>query len=226
MIRASITPGIARTLFSRSSESMIAPLFSNRRSKRRSASVRAGLGVTHFPGGPPRSTGPGQDPDLIVDNLDSEHLVTSGHDLPRREGKYLAAGSPDLDLLTVLIPKCRHHSFHRDCLLSRQKTTFLAAGELQIHPARAILDPRRDNLYGYVAPALPGLSKAFQPVGKTGIADEMEMRFGGWEQYPPYSSPRVPSPLPGTRTGKSEYGAGEMRPGFTLLQFVLPPLLN
>src|ERR1019366_8400323 len=47
------------------------------------------------------------------------------------------------------------------------KTTFFAAAQLQIHPARAILDPRRDNLAGYAAPARPKLSKAFRQVGKT-----------------------------------------------------------
>src|ERR1039457_995246 len=90
MIRASITPGIARTRFNSSSVSMVAPTILCRRSECRGSTVRAGLGVTHFPGGPPGTCCPSEDPDLIVDNLDPEHLVTSGHGLPGREGKYLA----------------------------------------------------------------------------------------------------------------------------------------
>src|ERR1039458_9178055 len=112
MIRASITPGMARTRFNRSSESMIAPTILCRRSECRGAPVGAGLGVPHFPSRPPRSTGPGQDPDLSADNLDSEDLVISGHDLPRREGKYLAAGSPHYQVFAVLIPISRHYSLH------------------------------------------------------------------------------------------------------------------
>src|ERR1039458_5549005 len=53
MIRASITPGIARTRFNRSSASMVAPTILCRRSECRGSTVGAGLGVTHFPGGPP-----------------------------------------------------------------------------------------------------------------------------------------------------------------------------
>src|ERR1035441_7652134 len=137
MIRASITPGIARTRFSRSSESMVAPTILCRRSECRGSTVGAGLRIPCFPGRSPRSTGSRENPDLSADNLDPEHLVTTGQGLPRREPEHLPGRSPDLDLLTVLIPKCRHHSFHRRCLLSRQKTTFLAAGELQIHPPRS-----------------------------------------------------------------------------------------
>src|ERR1017187_644406 len=113
MIRASITPGMARTRFSRSSESMVAaPTILFCRSESRGPPIGARLRVPHLPRGPPRSTGPGQDPDLIVDNLDSEHLVTSGPDLPRREGKYLAAGSPHCQVFAVLLPISRHYSLH------------------------------------------------------------------------------------------------------------------
>src|ERR1017187_9403345 len=161
MMRASMTPGMARTRSNRSLVSMVAPTILCRRLERRGAAIGAGLREPHFPRGPPRSTGSGEDPDLSADNLDSEDLVPSGDGLPRRKAEHLSGRSPDLDLLTILIPKCRHHSFHRRCLLSRQKTTFLAAGELQIHPARAILDPRRDNLAGYAALTVPRLSATF-----------------------------------------------------------------
>ena len=73
----------------------------------RGATVRASLGVPRFPRGPPRSTGPGQDPDLSADYLDSEDLVTTGHSLPCREPEHLAGRSPDLDLLSVLVPESR-----------------------------------------------------------------------------------------------------------------------
>src|SRR5664280_2781165 len=151
MIRASITPGMARTRFNRSSESMIAPTILCRGSECRGAPVRAGVCVTHFPGGPPGTCCPSEDPDLIVDDLDAEDLVTTGNGLPRREPEDLAGWSPDFQFLPVLIPKCRHHSLHSDYLLFRQKTTFMAAGELQGYRGRAILDPRRDNLAGCVA---------------------------------------------------------------------------
>src|ERR1035437_3426029 len=130
-MEASITPGMACTRFNRSSESMIAPTILCRGSECRGSTVGAGLREAHFPGRPPRSTGPGQDPDLIVDNLDPEHLVTSGHGLPRREPEYLAGRSPDLDLLAVLIPISRHYSLHCHCLLFRPKTTSLTAPQLQ-----------------------------------------------------------------------------------------------
>src|ERR1022692_1269759 len=167
-MEASITPGMACTRFNRSSESMIAPTILCRGSECRGAPVGAGLRVSHFPGRPPGTCCPSEDPDLIVDNLDPEHLVPSGHGLSSREAEHLTGRSPDFQLLPVLIPKSRHHSFHRHCLLFRPKTTFVTAGELQILPARAILDPRRDNLAGYAAPAVPRPSRAFQQGGKTG----------------------------------------------------------
>src|ERR1017187_6806718 len=129
MIRASITPGMARTRFSRSSESMVAPTILCRRSECRGSTVGAGLRIPCFPGRSPRSTGSRENPDLSADNLDPEHLVTTGQGLPRREPEHLPGRSPDLDLLTVLIPKGRHHSFPRSSLISRQKTTFLAGKE-------------------------------------------------------------------------------------------------
>ena len=140
----------------------------------RGATVRASLGVPRFPRGPPRSTGPGQDPDLSADYLDSEDLVTSGHDLPRREPEDLAGRSPDLDLLTVLIPKCRHHSFHRRCLLSRQKTTFLAAGELQCCRGRASLDPGRCWLSDILLRPFRGSPTRSDRWGRPGVAKRME----------------------------------------------------
>src|ERR1039458_3261030 len=99
----SITPGMARTRLSSSSVSMVAPTILCRRSERRCAPVRAGLGVPRFPGRPPGTCCPSEDPDLIVDNLDPEHLVTTGHSLPCREPEHLLGRSPDLDLLTVII---------------------------------------------------------------------------------------------------------------------------
>src|ERR1017187_3100632 len=132
-----------------------------RRSECRGAPVGAGLRVPHFPRRPPGTCGSREDPHVIAVRLDPEDLVTTSHGLPRRKAEHLSGRSPDLDLLTILIPKCRHPSFHRRCLLSRQKTTFLAAGELQIHPARSILDPRRDNLAGYAALTVPRLSATF-----------------------------------------------------------------
>src|ERR1035437_8903848 len=101
---------MACTRFNSSSVSMVAPTILCRRSEGRGAPVRAGLRVPHFPRGPPRSTGPGQDPDLSADNLDSEDLVTTGDGVPRRKVEYLSGGSPDLDLLAVIVPKSRHHS--------------------------------------------------------------------------------------------------------------------
>src|ERR1019366_2741528 len=53
MIRASITPGMARTRFNSSSVSMVAPTILCRGSECRGAPVSASLGVAHFPGGPP-----------------------------------------------------------------------------------------------------------------------------------------------------------------------------
>src|ERR1035437_5323973 len=76
---------------------------------------------------------PSEHQGVIAFRLYSEHLVTSGHGLPRREPEDLAGRSPDLDLLTVLIPATRSHSLHHDRLLFRPKTTFVTAGELQIH---------------------------------------------------------------------------------------------
>src|ERR1035437_10815628 len=138
MMEASITPGMARTRLNRSSVSMIAPTILCRRSECRRATVRAGLGEPHFPRRPPGTCGSREDPHVIAVRLDSEDLVISGHGLPRRKAEHLAGRSPDVDLLAVIVPISRHHSLHRGCLLFRQKTTFMAAGELQIHPARAI----------------------------------------------------------------------------------------
>src|ERR1035437_190805 len=116
MIRASITPGMARTRSSRSSRSMVAPTILCRWSECRGAPVRAGLREPHFPGRPPGTTGSGQDQDVIVVRLYAEHLMTSGDGLTRREPELLAGGSPDVDLLSVLVPESRHYSLHRDYL--------------------------------------------------------------------------------------------------------------
>src|ERR1035441_8502979 len=94
MMEASITPGMVRTRFSRSSESMIAPTFLCRGSEGRGAPISAGLRVPHFPGGPPGTCGSREDPHVIAVGLDPEHLVTSGDGLTRREPEHLAAGSP------------------------------------------------------------------------------------------------------------------------------------
>src|ERR1035438_10320497 len=99
MMRASMTPGMARTRFNRSSESMVAPTILCRRSECRGSTVGAGLREAHFPGRPPGTCCPSEDPDLIVDNLDPEHLVTTGHRLPGREPEHLSGRSPDLQLL-------------------------------------------------------------------------------------------------------------------------------
>src|ERR1022692_1287826 len=107
MIRASITPGMARTRFIRSSESMIAPTILCRRSERRRAPVGASLGVSRFPRRPPGTCCPSEDQDVIAIRLYPEHLVTSGHGLPRRKAEHLSGRSPDLDLLAVFIPKSR-----------------------------------------------------------------------------------------------------------------------
>src|ERR1019366_5176981 len=136
MMRASITPGMARTRLNRSSESMVVPTILCRRSECRGSTVGAGLRVPHFPRRPPGTCCPSEDQDVIAVRLYPEHLVTSGHGLPRRKAELLAGRSPDLDLLAVFIPKSRHHSLHRDCLLFRQKTTFLAAGELHWYRGR------------------------------------------------------------------------------------------
>src|ERR1039457_570084 len=91
------------------------------RLERRCAPVCAGLGVPRFPGGPPGTCCPSEDPDLIVDNLDPEHLVTTGQGLSSRKAEDLAGRSPDVDLFAVLIPISRHYSLHRHCLLVRAK---------------------------------------------------------------------------------------------------------
>src|ERR1035441_1560059 len=117
MIRASITPGMARTRCSRSSVSMVAPTILCRRSECRRAPVGAGLRVPRFPGRPPRSAGPGKDQDVIAVRLDTKHLVTSDDGLTSRKPEHLAGGSPELDLLTVLVPESRYYSLHRDYLL-------------------------------------------------------------------------------------------------------------
>src|SRR5665647_2418085 len=120
-MEASITPGMARTRFNRSSVSMVAPTILCRRSECRGAAIGASLCVPRFPGRPPGTTGSREDPHVIAVGLDPEHLVTSGDGLTRREPEHLAAGSPDLDLLTVLVPESRHYSLHGECLLFRQK---------------------------------------------------------------------------------------------------------
>src|ERR1035437_973993 len=131
MIRASITPGMALTRCSRSSVSMVAPTILCRRSACRRAPVGAGLCVAHFPSRPPGTCCPSEDQDVIAVRLYPEHLVTSGHGLPSRKPEHLSAGSPDLDLLTVLVPVSRHYSLHRGCLLFRGKKTFVTAPQLQ-----------------------------------------------------------------------------------------------
>src|ERR1017187_1242688 len=166
MMEASITPGMARTRSNRSSVSMAFPTILCRRSECRGSTVGAGLRIPRFPRRPPGTCCPSEDQDVIAIRLYPEHLVTTGHGLPRRKAEHLAGRSPDLDLLSVFIPISRHHSLHRDCLLFRPKTTFVAAGELQIHAARVILDPRRDNLGGYTAPALPRLFEGVPTVGE------------------------------------------------------------
>src|ERR1035437_9447997 len=112
MLRASSTPGMACTRFNRSSRSMVALTILCRGSECRRAPVRAGLRVPRFPRRPPGTCCPSEDPDLSADNLDSEDLVTTGNGLPRREGKYLAAGSPHYQVFAVLIPISRHYSLH------------------------------------------------------------------------------------------------------------------
>src|ERR1035437_378896 len=107
MIRVSITPGMARTRSNRSSVSMIAPAILCRGSECRRAPVRAGLRVPHLPRRPPGTCGSREDPHVIAVRLDPEHLVTSGHGLPRRKAEHLSGRSPDLDLLAVIVPKSR-----------------------------------------------------------------------------------------------------------------------
>src|ERR1035441_1087733 len=106
-MEASITPGMARTRFNRSSESMVAPTILCRRSERRGAPVGAGLCIPHLPGRPPGTCCPSEDPHVIAVRLDPEDLVTSGHGLPRRKAEHLSGRSPDLDLLAVIVPKSR-----------------------------------------------------------------------------------------------------------------------
>src|ERR1039458_5528077 len=117
----SITPGMARTRLSSSSVSMVAPTILCRRSERRCAPVRAGLGVPRFPGRPPGTCCPSEDPDLIVDNVAPDPLVTPGQGLSSRKPEDLAGRSPDVDLFAVLIPISRHYFLHRHCLLVRAK---------------------------------------------------------------------------------------------------------
>src|ERR1017187_2524203 len=151
MIRASITPGIARTRFNRSSESMVAPTILCRGSECRGAPVGAGLRVPHFPGRPPRSRGSGQDPDVIAVRLYPEELVPSSHRLPRGKAEHLAGRSPDLDLLTVLVPESRHYSLHRDYLLSGQKDVSGCRGVTYV-PWEGDPGPKEKQPRGYVAP--------------------------------------------------------------------------
>src|ERR1035437_4505416 len=107
MIEAAITPGMARTRFNRSSESMVAPTILSRRSECRGSTVGAGLRVPHFPGRPPGTCCPSEDPHVIAVRLDPEDLVPFGHGLPRRKAEHLSGRSPDLDLLAVIVPKSR-----------------------------------------------------------------------------------------------------------------------
>src|ERR1017187_9656145 len=164
MIRASITPGMARTLSNSSSVSMVAPAILCRRSERRRAPVRAGLRVSRFPRGPPRSTGPGEDQDVITVRLDPEHLVTTGQGLSSREPEHLAGRTPDFQFLPVLIPKCRHHSLHRHCLLSGRKDVS--------HPFSVTVGPgnvaSRTPPTGCAQRVLPRLSAAFRRPLRTG----------------------------------------------------------
>src|ERR1017187_3847462 len=112
MIRASITPGIARTRLNSSSVSMVAPTISCRRSECRGSTVGAGLRIPRFPRGPPRTAGSREDQDVIAVRLYPEDLVPSSHRLLRRKAEFLAGRTPDLDLLAVLIPISRHYSLH------------------------------------------------------------------------------------------------------------------
>src|ERR1017187_8183574 len=107
MIRVSITPGIARTRFNRSSESMVAPTILCRRSECRGSTVGAGLRIPHFPRRPPGTCGSREDPHVIAVRLYPEDLVPSSHRQPSRKAEHLAGRSPDLDLLAVFIPKSR-----------------------------------------------------------------------------------------------------------------------
>src|ERR1035437_90470 len=163
MIRASITPGMARTRFNSPSVSMVAPNILCRRSERRGAPVGAGLREPHFPRRPPGTAASREDPHVSAVRLDPEHLVTSGHCLPRREPEDLAGRSPDFQFLPVLIPKCRHHSLHYDCLLFRQKDVSCPVA-VTVAPEEGDRGPEETQSRGYVAPAVPRLSKAFRQV--------------------------------------------------------------
>src|ERR1035437_6303260 len=175
---------MARTRFNSPSVSMVAPTILCRRSECRGAPTGASLRVPHFPGGPPGTAGSREDQDLSADNLDSEYLMTSSHRLPSREPEHLAAGSPELDLLTVLVPESRHYSLHRDHLLFRPKTTLVAAGELQIYRGRATLDARRISPDTLLRP-FRGSRLRSDMWGKPGIAGGMEVPSWGREQHPP-----------------------------------------
>src|SRR5450759_1590197 len=107
MIRASITPGMARTRLNSPSVSMVAPTILCRRSECRGAPTGASLRVPHFPRRPPGTCGSREDPHVIAVGLDPEHLVTSCHRLPSGKNEHLSAGSPELDLLAIFIPKSR-----------------------------------------------------------------------------------------------------------------------
>src|SRR5665647_1046574 len=178
MIEAAITPGIARTRFNSSSVSMVAPTILCRRSECRGAPTGASLRVPRFPGGPPGTCGSREDPHVIAVRLYPEYLMTSSHRLPSREPEHLATGSPELDLLTVLVPESRHYSLHRDYLLFRPKTTFVAAGELQIYRGRATLDARRISPDTLLRPFRCSPRRSDRR-GRPGMADEMEVPSTG-----------------------------------------------
>src|SRR5450759_3089177 len=98
---------MARTRFNSPSVSMVAPTILCRGSECRGAPVGTGLGVPRFPRGPPGTCGSREDPHVIAVRLYPEYLMTTGHCLPRREPEWLAGRSPDLDLLSVLVPESR-----------------------------------------------------------------------------------------------------------------------
>ena len=92
--------------------------------------------------------------------------MTTGHGLARREPEDLPGRSPDLHAL--IIPKSRHHSLHRHCLLSRPKNDVLGCRGVTDVRSEGEPRPRQTLATGHTtAPALPRLSKAFRQVGET-----------------------------------------------------------